>query len=84
MMAFIAASGIFFFAYLVNGLRAWQWLFPACICAAISEIIFALTFNAINDLWAWVFGFAGIIIPTLVAYFNQPRHESLSIAMRQA
>jgi hypothetical protein len=83
MMAFIAVSGIFFFAYLVNEWRAWKWLFPACICAAISEIIFALTFNAVNDLWVWVFGFAGILIPALIAYFTQPRRANLPI-MQQA
>jgi hypothetical protein len=83
MTTLIIASGIFFFAYLVNGWRAWQWLFPACISAAISEIIFALTFNAINDLWAWVFGFIGIFIPALVAYFNQPRRTNLPL-MQQA
>jgi len=82
MTTCIILSGIFFFAYLVNGLCAWKWLFPACICAALSEIIFALTFNAINDIWAWAFGFAGIFIPTLAAYFNQPRRSS--IIMQQA
>ncbi|MCJ7434650.1 MAG: hypothetical protein MUO77_14285 [Anaerolineales bacterium] len=82
--SFAILSGIFFFAYLVNGLRAWKWLFPACICAALSEIIFALTFNAINDLWALVFGLAGFVIPAAVAYFNSPRRVNLPAIMQQA
>lgn len=84
MTTCIILSGIFFFAYLVNGLRAWRWLFPACIFTALSEIIFALTFNAINDLWAWVFGFAGIFIPTLAVYFTQPRRSTFIMQQAQS
>lgn len=75
-----ALSGIFFLAYLVNGRRAWGWFFPACIFAALSEILFILKIDFINDTWAFVFGLLGILIPALVAYRNQPRRANLLIA----
>jgi hypothetical protein len=80
IVTFAALSALFFFAYLVNGVRAWTWLFPACIFAAISEIAFVISFDIINDLWALVFGLASLVIPSLVGYFiDHPRRENSSV-----
>ena len=49
IVAFAADSAVFFFAYLVNGLCAWKWLFPACIFAALSETVLILSVDGIND-----------------------------------
>jgi hypothetical protein len=79
--AFATLSGLFFFAYLVNGLHAWKWLFPTCIFAALSEIAFIVNVEMINDLWAVVFGLAALIVPLLVGYFiNRPDHVNYSVA----
>ena len=77
--AFAVLGGIFFFAYFVNGLRALKWLFPACIFTALSEIIFIVSVDTINDLWA--LGLAALAIPALVGYFvDRSRHVNSSIA----
>jgi hypothetical protein len=80
IIAFATVSAIFFFAYFVNGLRAWKWLFPACIFAALSETVFIFSVDRINDAWALVFGLASLIIPSLVGYFfNRPHHVNMPI-----
>lgn len=78
--AFASVSAVFFIAYLVNGLRAWKWLCPACILAALSDIVLILSVDRINDAWAFVFGLASLIFPSLVGYFiNHPHHVSMPI-----
>jgi hypothetical protein len=74
IVTFAALSALFFFAYFVNGVRAWTWLFPACIFTALSETAFVIGFDMINDLWALVFGLVSLVIPFLVGYFiDHPR-----------
>ena len=80
IVAFATDSAIFFFAYLVNGLRAWKWLFPACIFSALSETVLILSADGINNAWALVFMLASLIIPSLVGYYiNRPRRVDLSV-----
>jgi hypothetical protein len=81
IVTFAALSALFFFAYFVNGLQAWTWLYPACIFAALSEIAFVISLDIINDVWALVFGVASLAIPSLVGYFfDRPRRANLSVA----
>jgi hypothetical protein len=80
IVAFAVDSAVFFFAYLVNGLRAWRWLFPACIFAALSETVLILSVDEISDVWALVFVLASLIIPSLVGYYiNRPHRVDLSV-----
>jgi hypothetical protein len=80
IIAFACVSAVFFFAYLVNGLRVWKWLYPACIFAALSEIVLILNVDRINDAWILVFGLASLITPSLVGYYiNRQQRANLTI-----
>jgi hypothetical protein len=75
---FAFLSALFFFAYFVNGVYAWPWLFPACISAALSEIVFINIVGLIDERWAFAFGLASIVFPTLIGYMvNSPRRSKL-------
>ncbi len=64
---FAAASALFFVAYFVNGIRAWGWLFPACIFAGLSAAIAVSIFPAAQN-WIPTLVVGSVAVPFLAAY----------------
>ena len=64
---FAGLSLLFFATYFINGMKAWGWLFPACIFAALSVVTFMGENKSesplIGTLIMW-----SIAIPFLVAF----------------
>ncbi len=64
---FAAASALFFVAYFINGIRAWGWLFPACIFAGLSATVAISTFPAVQN-WIPTLVLGSVAVPFFAAY----------------
>lgn len=67
MLIFAGASLLFFITYFVNGFRAWTWLFPACIFAALSGTLFIVN-SSIPGEWVATLVVGSVAIPFVVAF----------------
>lgn len=72
MLAFAGFSLLFFVAYFVNGVRAWGWLFPACILGAISLTIFLASGRVADASIGSVILFS-IAVPFIIAFVLEVR-----------
>jgi hypothetical protein len=68
---FAISGALFFAAYFLNGIRAWGWLFPACISLALSGSI-ALSEYSTADAWIPTLMMGSVSIPFFVAYLLGP------------
>jgi hypothetical protein len=66
-LVFAAASALFFVTYFVNGIRAWGWLFPACVFAGLSATIMLFRVPAAQD-WLPTLVVGSIAVPFIAAY----------------
>lgn len=66
-LIFTIIGALFFIAYLLNGIRAWGWLFPACIFSALAGTV-ALAEYSTADQWIPTLMVGSVSIPFFVAY----------------
>jgi hypothetical protein len=66
-LIFAATSAFFFIAYFVNGFRAWGWLFPACIFAAVSGTISIVNLHIPGE-WIPTLMIGSVAVPFIAAY----------------
>jgi hypothetical protein len=69
---FAVFSGFFFLTYFLQGVRAWGWLFPAVMCAALALII-GLSGTQLGDAISGAPVLLAIAIPFLVAFVLEPK-----------
>jgi hypothetical protein len=67
MFVFLAASAFFFIIYFADGIRAWGWLFPACIFTALSGVLFIVNTQK-NEMWIPTLILSSVAIPFLAAF----------------
>lgn len=66
MVIFAVTSALFFAAYFISGIRAWGWLFPACIFAGLAGAL-ALD-NTPAEEWMPTLVIGSIAIPFVVVF----------------
>jgi hypothetical protein len=67
MLVLAGVSLAFFVRYFVAGLRAWGWLFPACIFGTVAAMLW-LNESGVQSTLLVAPIFAGIVVPFLVAF----------------
>jgi hypothetical protein len=66
-LIFVISSALFFISYLLNGIHAWGWLFPACISAGLAATIATAEYSA-ADSWIPTLMIGSVAIPFFAAF----------------
>lgn len=74
MAVFASLSLLFLVCYLLSGIRAWGWLFPTLIFAAIALMLFLMEAGVSSSLVALPI-FIAIALPFLIVFGFDPRRN---------